>query len=265
MVSVMEKLRSKSLRGLVRERVAGSLLDMSRRVAGRHLCPPGTDGLTIVTVSFNSLDYLQAQVGAVRRFTKRPFEYLVVDNNSTDGTKDWLRSQADIRSVLLPTNIMHGPALDLAVCMARTNFVVTLDVDAFPITPGWEEVFIGPLNDGYSVVGGDHPGPLYTFAHPSALAVGRPDFLQLRQSFRPVRRGGRTLLDTGVAVSFSKRGAVKLIDVTERRGPGFVGTVYGNAVYHNWASVRSRAAPMAMGQTGVDSAEAWDEAVERFL
>lgn len=259
-------LRSRALRRVTLERCCGTAVDLGRSVANHSLLTrPLQSGITVVTVSHNSLDELKVQVAAVQRLTCSSYRHLVVDNRSTDGTRQWLTQQEGVDAIFLPINMQHGPALDLGVACSRTAIVIVLDVDAFPITEGWESTFVSRIEEGSVVAGGRHDGPLFTFAHPSALAVNRTHFLAHKDSFRPVRRRGLNLLDTGAALSMSNRSSVSLIDVTERRGPGFVGTVYGGTVYHNWASVRSRIYTSELSSVSISSQEAWREALARYL
>src|SRR6478736_2703123 len=116
-------------------------------------------GVTIAIVNWNSLDLLRDVVRALERFgppAGGQLEILVVDNGSTDGSRAWLRSQRRIgrlRSVLLPRNVFHGPAMDLAFLLASTEYVVALDVDAFPVTDDWLETLLGPLRERKFVSG----------------------------------------------------------------------------------------------------------------
>lgn len=52
-----------------------------------------------VVVTRNRLALLQACLAAIRAQTRKPDEIIVVDNDSTDGTADWLPQQADVTSV----------------------------------------------------------------------------------------------------------------------------------------------------------------------
>lgn len=67
--------------------------------------------LSIVTGTFNRLDYLRAMIKSVR--DQLPpgidYEFVVVDGGSTDGTLEWLRAQGDI------STIAHGKLLGAIV------------------------------------------------------------------------------------------------------------------------------------------------------
>lgn len=57
--------------------------------------------LSIVTGTYNRLPLLQQMVASVRRSLYRglPYEFVIVDGGSTDGTIEWCRTQADIRLI----------------------------------------------------------------------------------------------------------------------------------------------------------------------
>lgn len=86
--------------------------------------------LSIVTVSYNCKDFIELLVKSVRRFTTWPHELIVIDNNSEDGSREWLESQPNIRLAPLTTNIGHGRGLDMALGMAEGDFCLVLDADS---------------------------------------------------------------------------------------------------------------------------------------
>ena len=187
-------------------------------------------------------------------------ELLVVDNASSDDSRQVIRDH-DVRSIMLPINLGHGPAMDLAVSRVHTEFFATLDVDAFPVRADWLEVLRAELDRGNIVVGGHmHRG----FAHPSMLAMRTHDFRQRRHTFiRSSWRKGEFVhgksWDVAERISMREPGRVGLIPTTEVRGPGVIGSVYGGIVYHNWFSAQG---PESQRR---EARVAWGEAVTRFL
>jgi glycosyltransferase involved in cell wall biosynthesis len=236
-----------------------------RVVAGRR---PERPGVTVVTVNYNSLAQLRALLTGLERYTTEPIEVIVVDNASSDGSREFLRSRRDVRPLLLPANVGHGFGLDLAVLSASTSVVVAFDIDAFPVSPGWLPAVLDPLESGAVVAGAHlHRG----YVHPCFLALRRSEFLRYRLSFVPVGRCpspevpvSGLYLDAGEALSHTLSlaygtKAIHKIPPTSTHGPGVLGTVFGDVVYHNFYSTHGR------GEMGVAAAAAWNQAVEKYL
>ena len=230
------------------------------RFAGRHFSQRLEPGrFTVLTVNWNTAEFLADLVRGVRQFSPDA-ELIVVDNASRDDSREVIRASG-VRSMLLPINVGHGPALDLGMTKVRTEFFATLDVDAFPVRSDWLEVLRARLDDGNVVVGGHmHRG----FAHPSMLAMRTRDFRDRNHSFiRSHWQGGAFVhgqsWDVAERISMREPGRVGLIEPSEVRGPGVIGTVYGGIVYHNWFSAQGPE------HRRTEARLAWGEAVARFL
>jgi glycosyltransferase involved in cell wall biosynthesis len=243
----------------------GLVVRAYRTVASRK---PVRDGVTVVTVNYNSLPQVRVLLAALERYTTAPVDVIVVDNASKDGSRAFLRAQPNIRALLLPLNIGHGFALDLAVLSASTSTVVAFDIDAFPISPRWLQTVVDPLEHGAVVAGAHlHRG----YVHPCFLALRRSDFLKYRLSFVPVGRCPSpevpvtgVYLDAGEAVSHVLSlaygsNAIHKLPPTSTSGPGVIGTVFGDVVYHNFYSTHGR------GEMGKAGAEAWETAVRKYV
>lgn len=232
-------------------------------------------GVTVAIVNWNSLDLLKDVVRAIERCGPPPagsLEILVIDNGSTDESRSWLRAQKGtgrIRAVLLPRNVFHGPALDLAFLLSRTTYTVALDVDAFPVEPGWLETLITPLQHHKFVSGAEAQRG---YIHPCCLAMSTEYFARRRHTFTPhvgtwdPDRLGRDEWDTGESIT-RREGLDRAAPFprTRVRGPMQLGSVFGGFVYHNGASTRLRSDVEIEGLTSDDAESAWHEAVAEFL
>ena len=241
------------------------------RIPGVGLRP----GVTIAIVNWNSMDLLRDVLRAIETFggpTHGVREVLVIDNGSTDGSRQFLRacrSEGRVRCLLLPQNIYHGPAMDLAFLLTRTEFVVALDVDAFPIAPGWLETLTAPLRDDRTVSGAE---AARGYIHPCCLAMRTAHFASGRHTFTPhigtwdPSRRGFDEWDTGEAITL-REGAERIMAFprTRVRGPLQLGSVFGDFVYHNGASTRLRSDIKIDGLTLGDAERAWLEAVAEHL
>jgi glycosyltransferase involved in cell wall biosynthesis len=220
------------------------------------------DGVTIVTVNWNTLPFLEALVEAVRARSPENTRLIVIDNASNDGSREFLRSQPDIDSVLLPVNVGHGRALDIGCARALTTTIALLDVDAFPISQDWLERPLAELDNGKKLSGAYFHR---NFIHPCFMVFRRDLLLNITVGFSPV---GRTstgpkfglFLDVGEAVSQAVAvefgtSALDKIPVTERLGDGKQ-AVFGDAVFHNFYST--------YGPGRLDATERFEFAVRRF-
>ena len=243
-------------------RLAGKLASrLGRTIARRRKGELAPGRFSVLIVNWNTLDYLRPVLDAVAKFSPPDTEIVVVDNASTDGSRAFLK-RAGVRWLRSPINLGHGPAMDLATTMVRTEYFATLDVDAFPISAEWLGVMRGHLDAGSAVVG----GRLYRkFAHPSMLAMATRTFRERDHTFiRSAWVSSADFVhgeswDVGELISMREAPNITLIEASEVRGPDVIGMVYGGLVYHNGASSHGPAEYRA------ESRIAWKEAQARFL
>ena len=56
---------------------------------------------SIVILTYNQLDYTKQCIESIRTYTKQgSYELIVVDNASTDSTREWISEQQDIKAIL---------------------------------------------------------------------------------------------------------------------------------------------------------------------
>jgi glycosyltransferase involved in cell wall biosynthesis len=223
---------------------------------------------TVVTVNWNSSDQLAVLLDVVTRRSPAGTSIIVVDNGSEDGSADLLRGADGARAVRLPLNLGHELALDMGVLLAETEFVVALDVDAFPLRDDWLERLLRPLDEGARVSGARLNRQ---YVHPCCWAMRTARFVEQGHSFRSdyrPREGGRDASgDVGEAISEREAPDLHFLEVTSQRGPGDVGTIFGDLVYHNFYATRFGATTEQTldGVVGAeDPGRAWDEAVRRY-
>jgi len=257
------------------KRLEPTVLASRRALARLRLGRLARDGVTLLTVNWNAGPCLETLLEAVDRFTEPGAldAVVVIDNHSTDGSEAPARRRPGTRLIRLPVNAGHAAALDFAVLGCRTEYFVVLDVDAFPIAPGWLDLVLKPLQAGATIAGAHVHRP---HAHPCWMAMRVERFVRESHSFKPYRPWDVELLgserwDVGERLSMVERergGSVHLIERTEVRGPGDVGSVFGDAVYHNFYGARFATTTLEI-LDGVVSRDdprlAWDEAVRRWL
>jgi glycosyltransferase involved in cell wall biosynthesis len=245
-----------------------------RAVAAVRLRLPGRlgirPGVTVVTVNWNGGVLLPDVLRAIERYSPEPPKVIVVDNASSDGSRRWLQANKHrLRPVLLPRNIYHGPAMDLGFLLSRTEYVVALDIDAFPIRDDWLQVLQTRLDGGAHVAGAR---ALRGYAHPCCLMMRLDRFVARRHTFQPhvgdwrPERLGTEEWDTGESISRRESDAhLALLPRTHARGPGHLGSVFGDVVFHNGASVRLLAGDRVEGIEMTDVQASWSEAVARYV
>lgn len=254
-------------------------VEKALRFAARRRVRRLRPGVTIHVVNWNSSETLATTVGAVERYSssfREPLSLHVLDNGSTPEQRRALgaiRSAVPIRVTRLPLNIGHAAAMNIGFLGTRTEFCLALDVDAFPIRSDWLDVVIGELRDG-AVVAGAHLQRAYV--HACFLAMRTADFVDGSHTFKPHESWkeaglGSTTWDTAELISMEAAkagGRLYFLEATETRGPGCVGTVFGDVVYHNFYGTRFLHSPSATLDHAVvagDAEAAWSEAVVRFL
>ncbi len=245
-----------------------------RAVAAVRLRLPGRlgirPGVTVVIVNWNGCTLLPDVLAAIERYSPGRPDVIVVDNASSDGSRAWLRTHGHrLRAVILPRNIYHGAGMDLGFLLSRSDHVVALDVDAFPIRDDWLEVLRAPLGDDATVSGAR---ALRNYAHPCCLMMRLERFVARRHTFQPhvgdwlPERLGVEEWDTGESISRREGDDhLALLPRTHARGPGHLGSVFGDVVFHNGASVRLLAGDRVEGIEMTDVRASWNEAVARYV
>lgn len=240
-----------------------------RARARRRLGKLRPGAATVVTVNWNSWPHLEVLIDVVRRRSPAGTRIIAVDNGSADDSRERIAAAEGVDGLLLPVNVGHELAMDLGVLLAETEYVVALDVDAFPLHDDWLQRLLAPLSEGAQVSGARLNRE---YVHPCCWAMRKARFVERGHSFRahyqPREEGRDASGDVGEEISAAEAPHVHFFEVTSQRGPGDVGTVFGNLVYHNFYATRFNA---TSDQTldGVvaadDPGRAWEEALQRYV
>ena len=240
-----------------------------RARARRRLAGLEGGAVTVVTVNWNSWEHLAVLIEMVRRHSPPATRLLVVDNGSTDESRERLASDKQAETKLLPVNLGHELALDIGVLSCRTESVVVLDVDAFPLTGDWLQTLLAPLDAGARISGARLNRQ---YVHPCCWAMRTARFVEMGHSFRsrysPRAEGRDASGDVGEMMSAREAPNLHFFDPTSQRGPGDVGTVFGGFVYHNFYATRFEATADPTLDSVVergDPGAAWEEALARYV
>jgi len=117
---------------------------------------------SIIILTYNQLDCTKLCIESIRKFTpKGQYEIIVVDNNSTDGTIEYLKSQEDIRGVYNDYNAGFPKGCNQGIEIAKGESILLLNNDTI-VTPNWlnnldkalyssEEIgVVGPISNSCS-------------------------------------------------------------------------------------------------------------------
>lgn len=92
---------------------------------------------SIIILTFNKLEYTQACIESIRRYTREgTYQLIVVDNMSTDGTREWLTEQTDILSVFNDINVGFPKGCNQGMELATGDSVLLLNNDVL-VTEKW--------------------------------------------------------------------------------------------------------------------------------
>lgn len=95
-----------------------------------------TDSIvSIVVPTYNRLSRLQCCIDKIRRNAVCPKEIIVVDGGSTDGTREWLAAQSDLRVILEAQREGAVAAFNKGFRIATGCYVMWLNDDAYQL-PG---------------------------------------------------------------------------------------------------------------------------------
>ena len=121
---------------------------------------------SIIVLSWNQLEYTRLCVASILRHTPQPFELIFVDNASSDGTVDFLRTVPNSKLVINSANLGFAGGNNQGLAIAEGDFVVLLNNDAI-VTPGWLDALLRPLERD----------PRLGFAGPRSNYVAGPQVL----------------------------------------------------------------------------------------
>lgn len=100
---------------------------------------------SIIVLTYNGLKYNREFIDSVTAFTKSPYELIVVDNASTDGTVKYLKNLAGknskVKLILNDTNLGFPKAVNQGIKASSGNYILIANNDIV-VTEGWLERMI---------------------------------------------------------------------------------------------------------------------------
>jgi len=98
---------------------------------------------TICVVNYKTLDLTRLCLRSIRKFTKYPYEVIVVDNDSQDDSLEYLKCLSWIRLIERKDRNYpsgghaHAAGLDLGLANCHTEFFVSMHSDTFVQKENW--------------------------------------------------------------------------------------------------------------------------------
>ncbi|MEC0203586.1 glycosyltransferase family 2 protein [Paenibacillus lautus] len=114
---------------------------------------------SIIIPTFNGKDLLKDCIYSIKRHTKEPFEIIVVDNGSSDGTVDICR-QEGVTFISLANNIGFPAACNKGLKIATGDTLLLLNNDVI-VTRNWLQNMLNCLNSETNI---GIVGPLTNYA-----------------------------------------------------------------------------------------------------
>lgn len=104
---------------------------------------------TICIVNYKTPELIRLCLRSIRKFTRQPYEVMVVDNNSAEASLDYLSSLSWIHLIRRDTkndssgSYSHGKALDVGLENCDTEFFISMHSDTFVIKENWLAELVG--------------------------------------------------------------------------------------------------------------------------
>ncbi|MBX3237428.1 MAG: glycosyltransferase family 2 protein [Nitrospiraceae bacterium] len=196
--------------------------------------------VSLVIALYNQLGYTRQCIDSIKRHSPADVELILVDNGSTDGTADYLRT-VDATTILNPTNLGCAKAWNQGIMASRGLVVGILNNDIL-VTPGWLEALLAFMDKEKlgiacpaareGLLDYDLPEYAKTFTKACAEAVRRelyaPCMLIRREVFDRIG-----LFDEG----FEYGGCEDTDFLWRTTAAGFLTAMTGSALIHHFSKV----------------------------
>ena len=124
--------------------------------------------ISVITLSYDNLNYTKEFVKSIRKNTTVPYELIIVDNGSEPETQKWVEEIAD-QSIIFQVNQGFSKGFNEGVKLAQGEYLMLTNNDTeFP--PDWDKKLIETMenNPMAGIV-----SPVYTSGRKSALIVSK--------------------------------------------------------------------------------------------
>lgn len=179
----------------------------------------GRPRASIIVLAWNQLEYTRECVESVLACTEGPFELILVDNGSSDGTLDYFRTVAGATVVANPTNLGFAAGNNRGIEVATGEYVIILNNDTL-VTETWLDGLIACAEEDPTIgivgpVSNSVSGPQQV---DGASYESFQDLQAYARAFREQHRGRRLPLDRIVGFCMLiRREVIEKIGVLDER------------------------------------------------
>lgn len=177
----------------------------------------------IVIPTYNGKDLLMPCLAALDRQTFRDFIVRVVDNGSTDGTREWLaQAHPNANVIAFTENRGFSVAMNAGIRAGCEALVVSLNNDVFP-EPGWLEALVAradaaPEESSWSsVLVYDETPEIVESAGLSLFRDGTPAILRRGERISELRSAPETILGAYGGAAMYRRALLDEIGLFDER------------------------------------------------
>jgi len=104
-----------------------------------------TSMISIITAVHNLLPMNRLFLEMLKKHTRNPFELIIIDNNSTDGSREFFQEHAD-RVILNSDNYSYPYCQNQGIGAARYDFLAFFNNDIV-VSEGWDEKIIEIMDE----------------------------------------------------------------------------------------------------------------------
>lgn len=97
--------------------------------------------ISVLLPAYNCRSYIEESVESILNQTFKDFEFIIIDDKSTDGTLEYLESLTDERVIIVkkPKNTGYTMSLNIGLLMARGKYIARMDGDDISLPDRFEK------------------------------------------------------------------------------------------------------------------------------
>ncbi|MBL0418916.1 glycosyltransferase [Ramlibacter sp. AW1] len=101
--------------------------------------------ISVITAVHNQLPMNQLFMQQLKAATRQPYELIIIDNASRDGSGSWLE-RAGARVIRNQDNLSYPRSQNQGIARARGDWLVFMNNDVIP-SPGWDQALLASMRE----------------------------------------------------------------------------------------------------------------------